>query len=120
MIYVPNKIVYLVRNIIGEPIRNEHGQIARWIGSCTNIQYQKNITQELEKLVEKKTSELQRSNEDLQQFAHVASHDLKEPVRKVLTFSNRLKDELKGDLTDKATTCSLYMSDLFSDFEDVF
>ena len=86
----------------GEAIRNENGQITRWIGSCTNIQYQKNITQDLEKLVERRTSELQRSNEDLQQFAHVASHDLKEPVRKVLTFSNRLKDELKGNLSDKA------------------
>src|SRR5215203_409024 len=88
----------------GEPIRNENGQITKWIGSCTNIQTQKNITQELEKLVEKRTSELQRSNEDLQQFAHVASHDLKEPVRKVLTFSHRLKDELKGDLTEKANS----------------
>ena len=37
-----------------------------------------------------RTKELQRSNEDLQQFAHVASHDLKEPVRKVKTFTNRL------------------------------
>ena len=31
----------------GEPIRNQNGEITRWIGSCTNIQNQKNITQEL-------------------------------------------------------------------------
>jgi PAS domain S-box-containing protein len=88
----------------GEPIKNKDGQIIKWIGSCTNIQSQKNITRELEKLVEERTSELQRSNEDLQQFAHVASHDLKEPVRKVMTFANRLKDEMKTSLTEKANS----------------
>jgi PAS domain S-box-containing protein len=51
------------------------------------------LSEELEGMVERRTSELKRSNEDLQQFAHVASHDLKEPVRKFRTFINRLKDE---------------------------
>jgi PAS domain S-box-containing protein len=46
-----------------------------------------------ERLLEQKNLELLRSNEDLQQFAHVASHDLKEPVRKVRTFANRLTRE---------------------------
>lgn len=52
----------------------------------------------LKVLVEERTRELQRineqlfrSNEDLQQFAHVASHDLKEPVRKIITFVDMLK-----------------------------
>lgn len=47
--------------------------------------------------------ELERSNEDLQQFAHVASHDLKEPVRKILTFGNRLKLELGKDISEKGS-----------------
>jgi len=45
---------------------------------------------------------LQRSNEDLQQFAHVASHDLKEPVRKIRTFGSRLQDEYADILPDRA------------------
>ena len=45
---------------------------------------------------------LQRSNEDLQQFAHVASHDLKEPVRKIRTFGSRLQDEYGELLPDRA------------------
>ena len=45
---------------------------------------------------------LQRSNDDLQQFAHVASHDLKEPIRKIRIFSSRLLDEFGGSMPGQA------------------
>lgn len=54
----------------------------------------------LEQQVDERTRELQRSNEDLQQFAHVTSHDLKEPVRKIKTFTNRLEEHLKNQLDE--------------------
>lgn len=60
----------------------------------------KEYTEKLEQTVRRRTQELrrlngslERSNEDLQQFAHVASHDLKEPVRKIRTFTGRLLEE---------------------------
>lgn len=55
----------------------------------------------LEKLVRERTMQLERSNEDLQQFAHVASHDLKEPVRKIKTFASRIREEAQSRLTDR-------------------
>jgi signal transduction histidine kinase len=45
--------------------------------------------------------ELELSNHDLQQFASVASHDLQEPLRKIMIFSN-LINEKRNDLSDQA------------------
>ncbi len=43
--------------------------------------------------------ELSRSNEELQQFAFIASHDLQEPLRKILSFGERLQATCEGGLT---------------------
>jgi signal transduction histidine kinase len=44
---------------------------------------------------------LRRSNAYLQDFAHVASHDMKEPLRKILTFIERLQSSIGGKMNDK-------------------
>ncbi|UWY28044.1 PAS domain S-box protein [Flavobacterium sp. TR2] len=85
------------------PIRDKEGIITNWFGTCTDIHEQKSTTEKLEILVADRTKELQRSNDDLQQFAHVASHDLKEPVRKIKTFVSRLEDHLEGHLDESST-----------------
>ena len=105
-------------NFIYAPLRDAHNTVTGIIAVGVDVSEQviarrvmgehaalleqevKNRTYELQEL----NVTLQQSNEDLQQFAHVASHDLKEPVRKIKTYSNRLRDEYGDLLPEKGKT----------------
>jgi PAS domain S-box-containing protein len=50
--------------------------------------------------LERTVEELRRSNRNLEEFAHAASHDLKEPIRKIHFFTSQLKDQLSNRLTE--------------------
>ena len=43
---------------------------------------------------------LEQSNCELEDFAHIASHDLREPLRKISSFGSLLRDSLEGKLDD--------------------
>lgn len=72
------------------------GRAINVFGLSQDITSEKLATDNLNRLVAERTRELERSNEDLLQFAHVISHDLKEPVRKIQLFTSRLAEE-SGD-----------------------
>mgnify|MGYP003042522342 CR=1 FL=1 len=83
--------------------KDAHNNLVMWVGTNTDIHEQKMANRLLEQRVHERTLELQRankelanSNDELQQFASVASHDLKEPLRKIYMFSNMLKDNHFG------------------------
>jgi signal transduction histidine kinase len=52
--------------------------------------------------LEQSNNELLRYNEELRQFAFVASHDLQEPLRSITSFCNLLEAEYRGRLDEQA------------------
>jgi signal transduction histidine kinase len=58
----------------------------------------------LSETLRQKNAELEEINKELSSFNYVASHDLQEPLRKILTFSELIRDKEKGNLTPPGET----------------
>jgi PAS domain S-box-containing protein len=91
------------------------GKIIKWFGVGVDIHDRKLAEQvlrkseeELEKKVQERTKELEKANEDLrrsnknlEEFAYAASHDMKEPIRKIHFYADRLKERLEQKMEEE-------------------
>ena len=96
------------------PIRNEQGEIAGVVLVFRDITAREESEKALEKsMVELRSSNaaLSRANEDLNQFAFAASHDLQEPLRMITSYSQLLVKGYRGQLDGEAATCIEFITD---------
>ena len=110
------EIVYLT--FVYEPLKQMDGKVNKVMILVLNVTEQTIARRTIEDTVKLRTSELastnealkqsnkelQRSNANLEEFAHAASHDLKEPVRKIHFYTNQLKHQLNKHLHEAQET----------------
>ena len=80
------------------PVPDESGNIIHYIGIMTDITERIQAEEELRDFA----GRLEQSNRELQDFVHVASHDLQEPLRKVQVFGDRLRKHCADTLDEEA------------------
>lgn len=91
----------------GYIIRNDNGKAIRMIGASRDISKLKENELQLKLLnnqLEARAKELVVSNQELEQFAYVASHDLQEPLRMVTNFLTQIEKKYNDILDEKGKT----------------
>jgi light-regulated signal transduction histidine kinase (bacteriophytochrome) len=122
--YEGNEVKWI--RVKGMVFFDAEGRPEKLFGTFLNVTDERMAKEELERRVAEKTLDLQeaneqlsRSNEDLEQFAYAASHDLQEPLRKIHSFVDiiRFKGEKEtlDTYLDKIIQSSGRMSSLIRD-----
>ncbi len=100
------------------PTRDAEGKIVLWVGTCTDIDDQKRVEEALkesEEALKARADELtylttvlaqtnvalEKRNQELDQFAYVASHDLKAPLRAIANLSEWIEEDIGDTLNDE-------------------
>jgi len=89
-------------SILSYPIRYNDKLVGAYF-IYTDITERKQLEKEREALLQEITEinqKLEKSNKELQDFVYIASHDLREPLRKISSFGTLLQDSLKGKLDE--------------------
>lgn len=82
--------------VSGAPSYNLKSQVNGTIGICFDITEIKNLQLQKENLL----SKLKRSNDELQEYAHIVSHDLKSPLRSIDALVQWIKEDNKDKLDE--------------------
>ena len=100
------------------PVRDQQGKIVSWVGTCTDIDDQKRVESALKTsdqalkaraeelnyllaVLAQTNAALEERNQELDQFAYVASHDLKAPLRAIANLSEWIEEDISDTLNEE-------------------
>ncbi len=89
-------------NFVYQPLHNEDGAVYGILTHAVELTDQVNARRQVEQKAEelaRLTQELERSNKELDQFAYVASHDLKAPLRGIANLTQWIEEDLGDRVT---------------------
>lgn len=89
------------------PVR-DGSRVIGVIGVAQDISEQRRDAEaqaQAQKTIQEYTVQLERSNRELERFASIASHDLQEPLRKILAYSDRLQHKHGSSLSEAGSGC---------------
>ncbi|MEM5774515.1 MAG: ATP-binding protein, partial [Anaerolineaceae bacterium] len=118
-VFDDGEVIRLVGN--AAPLSNVPGNSEGAVGVFIDITLRKRMEEELRKLNE----QLKNSNQELEKFAIIASHDMQEPLRKIISFSNILLaggenlSETQRDYVMRLNSASSRMKRMIADLLDL-
>ncbi|MCK4282963.1 MAG: PAS domain S-box protein [Candidatus Brocadiae bacterium] len=90
--------------VVKAPVINDEGEVTGLLGIFTDVTERVRAREQLRQYAERLqelNAELQRSNRDLEDFTYTASHDLREPLRKIHTFGQFLAEDYGDQLSEE-------------------
>jgi light-regulated signal transduction histidine kinase (bacteriophytochrome) len=103
------RVLYRERKQLQQRLERAERELTKANMAQQRAERERELRKKEKEALKKFTAKLQKSNQDLQDFAYVASHDLQEPLRKIQAFGDRLQTTCKDLLTDKGKDYLSYM-----------
>jgi PAS domain S-box-containing protein len=94
-------------SVVISPVLDEEGRIRSFVGQQEDISERKRIEARVTELVD----ELKASNQELEQFAYVASHDLRQPLRMITSYMGLLRKKLLPHFDQEASEYFTFATD---------
>jgi PAS domain S-box-containing protein len=88
-------------------VRDASGAPAYFVAQATDVTELKNAQQ----VLSRHAAELERSNHDLEHFAHLATHDLQEPLRTMSSYVQQMLERYRGRLDERGERWLRYIGD---------